>query len=346
MTDLVLDIASHQTDNVDFYRQFINQGVRAGIIKLTEGTGYINPKANNQIQAFKQLGLRYHGYHYLKATTVDQAIAEANFFVQTAKKLGLDKTSIMVCDVEDGVLPNNKSLLTDITNSFLRTVQANGFEKIDTYASRSWFTDRLDKSKLISTNSWVASYGSNSAGIECGTWQFTDKFNGLNLDCSFDYNGFYTKLKEEPATLDLNDFSIPVPFAAKGLCIVENKAGAQLYEDAELTKPTATILPYGSAWQIFGAGDGGVFGVGGYINQGDAIAKFNRGLGSGNYRGMVAVIATDDCFTQALPESNQPGIEHKLKGDRYKIINQSDDLKYVDLGFNQWVATEKLNVEL
>lgn len=148
---------------------------------------------------------------------------------------------------------------------------------------------------------------------------------------------------KQPTKIEYKDLtSNIVPFNAKGVCWITALEGAVVYEDPELKKPKNQSVPYGSAWQIYGSNDGGVFNIGGYISQHDAVAKFNRGMGMGNYIGMTVTIATDDCYTQSLPGPDQPGVMHLKNGNSYKVINQNSDFSYVDLGLNQWVPAAKL----
>ncbi|MEJ6348773.1 peptidoglycan recognition family protein [Holzapfeliella sp. He02] len=152
----------------------------------------------------------------------------------------------------------------------------------------------------------------------------------------------------KPTQVKLEDLTLSVPFRAKGACWVSNPDGAIIYKDAELKEPTSQVVPFGSAWQIYGAGDGGIFTIGNnlYISQSDAVAKFSRGMGMGDYTGMTAVVTADDCYTQTIPEAGQAGVSHLEKGGAYRINRQSQDFKFVDLGKDQWVDTSKLNIVL
>ncbi|GEL37688.1 N-acetylglucosamine-6-phosphate deacetylase [Lacticaseibacillus paracasei subsp. tolerans DSM 20258] len=55
----------------------------------------------------------------------------------------------------------------------------------------SWLTTRrFDRIALIPKNLWLASYGVNQPGVDnVGTWQFTNNFQGLGVDMSYDFFG-------------------------------------------------------------------------------------------------------------------------------------------------------------
>lgn len=190
----VADVSSWNPDTAAFFKTLAQKGVKAVIVKLTEGTTYKNPKASAQIRQAWAAGLHVHGYHYARYQTTAQAQAEAKFFTQVAKSLGLNGTSVLAADVEDGTLP--KTGLTALTNTFLATVKAAGYPKVDFYTMASWiWNKRLDPNLLLAKNRWIANYGVTKPGVDgVGTWQYTNNFQGLGVDMSYDFKGLYTKL--------------------------------------------------------------------------------------------------------------------------------------------------------
>lgn len=193
---LVADISSHNPDDLGFFKGLKRDGVQAVIIKLTEGsnpgTAYVNPKATVQFGYARAAGLRVHAYHYARYTSVYDAGLEAQWFVTCVKRIGLERSAVLAVDVEadDVCVP-----ATDATNAFLQTLKVSGYQNVDVYASASWFWEqKLDQKLLIAKNLWVANYGVSQPGVDhVGTWQFTSKWHGQNLDMSYDFFGFYTK---------------------------------------------------------------------------------------------------------------------------------------------------------
>lgn len=196
--ELVADVASYQPDTADFFKRLADKGVRAVIVKLTEGsaqgTAYVNPKAAKQIKHAKIAGLLVHVYHYAKFRGIKDACDEADWFIQHARKLGITVGSVLVLDIED---EQNSDPATTDANIFLQRVKEAGYPHVDVYSMASWFwSKRLDAKKLIAKNLWVANYRTFKPGVaNVGLWQYTNSFevDGIKLDMSFDFNGFYSK---------------------------------------------------------------------------------------------------------------------------------------------------------
>lgn len=191
----VIDISSHQENKINF-KSLYSQGIRGVIVKLTEGTTYKNPFAEVQIANAREAGMVISVYHWL--SNGNTAIAEANFFMSEANRLGLPKSTVMVCDVEDSKLSIDVVDLTDKINLFFTTLKNAGFGNVDIYANTYWLKSRINTPKLIAKNIWNANYPSVPVEPDypCGLWQFTDayRFDGhpFNIDANIDYNGFYT----------------------------------------------------------------------------------------------------------------------------------------------------------
>lgn len=191
----VIDISSHQENKINF-KSLYSQGIRGVIVKLTEGTTYKNPFAEVQIANAREAGMVISVYHWL--SNGNTAVAEANFFMSEANRLGLPKSTVMVCDVEDSKLSIDVADLTDKINLFFTTLKNAGFGNVDIYANTYWLKSRINTPKLIAKNIWNANYPSVPVEPDypCGLWQFTDayRFDGhpFNIDANIDYNGFYT----------------------------------------------------------------------------------------------------------------------------------------------------------
>ncbi|MDX5106609.1 MAG: GH25 family lysozyme, partial [Lactobacillus crispatus] len=92
-----VDVASFQTENVSY------TGAKFAIVKLTQGTGYINPKAKAQIKSAKAHGLLTMGYFYANHSgSVTRARAEAKYAVEKAKAYGVPAGSYIADDWEQG----------------------------------------------------------------------------------------------------------------------------------------------------------------------------------------------------------------------------------------------------
>lgn len=197
MANLVMDVSGYQPDTVSFFQAAKNAGVKAVIVKLTQGSAdgdaYVNPKAQAQINNARSVGLLVHGYHYARFNGNQDARNEAKWFVDHAKQFGLGPESVLALDIEDKA---NAKYATSDANAFLQAVKDAGYPKVDIYSMASWFwSGRLNAAQLIAKNKWVANYDVSQPGVDnVGTWQWTDNYKiaGTGVDMSYDFNGFYT----------------------------------------------------------------------------------------------------------------------------------------------------------
>ncbi|MGE9832418.1 GH25 family lysozyme [Ligilactobacillus salivarius] len=198
MVNLVADVASFQPEDLGFFKALASQGVKAVIVKLTEGsadgTAYINPKAQNQIINARKAGLLVNAYHFARYTSVQDAKNEADFFVTVAKRMGIGTDSVMAVDLEASEITPN---LNAKTNAFLQYVKDCGYPNVDYYSMASWFWNgTLNPDVILAKNKWVANYGVSQPGVNnVGTWQFSSGWtvNGVKVDMSYDFSGFYTE---------------------------------------------------------------------------------------------------------------------------------------------------------
>ena len=198
MVNLVADVASFQPEDLGFFKALASQGVKAVIVKLTEGsadgTAYINPKAQNQIINARKAGLLVNAYHFARYTSIQDAKNEADFFVTVAKRMGIGTDSVMAVDLEASEITPN---LNAKTNAFLQYVKDCDYPNVDYYSMASWFWNgTLNPDVILAKNKWVANYGVSQPGVNnVGTWQFSSSWtvNGAKVDMSYDFSGFYTE---------------------------------------------------------------------------------------------------------------------------------------------------------
>lgn len=200
MANLVIDVSSYQPDTLDFFKAAAKKGVKAVIVKITEGsnpgTAYVNPKAKNQIANAKKAGLKVHGYHFADFRGTADAKAEAAWFIKNAKACGLKSDSVMALDIENASINSNPA--TADAKDFLSAVKAAGYSNVAIYSMRSWFTSGRLSSSIAPV--WVAEYGVKKPGMKgFKAWQFTDSLviDGVKTDASYDY-GLFTGEKEAP----------------------------------------------------------------------------------------------------------------------------------------------------
>lgn len=253
--DLVADVASYQPDSLAFFQALKAAGVKAVVVKLTEGSNpgsaYLNPKARNQINNARAVGLLVHAYHYAKFNGVGDAEAEAAWFVKCARDLGIGSDSVMVLDLEDHVI---KQEATDDCNAFFTYVKNAGYPHVDLYTATSWIrAGRVNRSRLIAKNLWIASYGVSQPGVDAvGMWQYTSTFPVFNLqmDMSYDFNGFYSESKtgnQQPAPQPQQPSNpAPAPKPSTSGKWVDSIGDTWYNEDGTFTLNTAIKLRYGA----------------------------------------------------------------------------------------------------
>lgn len=249
MANLVMDVSSHQPDTISFFQAAKNAGVKAVIVKLTQGSAdgdaYVNPKAQTQINNARAVGLFVHGYHYARFNGNQDARNEAKWFTDHAKKFGLGPDSVLALDIEDKA---NAKYATSDANAFLQAVKDAGYPKVDIYSMASWFWQgRLNAAQLIAKNKWVANYGVSQPGVDnVGTWQWTDnyKITGTGVDMSYDFSGFYTN-----ADTNVNESktATPTPKLANKETTWTDSLGAVWHaEDGKFISNTTLHLRWGA----------------------------------------------------------------------------------------------------
>ncbi|MBU9788882.1 autolysin [Lentilactobacillus sp. G22-6] len=190
MPSKVIDISAYQGESTLYLHPFKTHGVKSVMVKLTEGTSYLNPKAGSQVtNAFKVFGLVgvYHFFH-------GYGEAEARYFLSYVHKFGLDKSTVLAIDVEAQDLPWST---THQVNVFLKYLIDHGYKHVITYGSASWFNSgRIKRADLVDKHIWVAAYGTSQPGVaNANSWQYTDDFHGV--DCSLDFDGSLSGTKED-----------------------------------------------------------------------------------------------------------------------------------------------------
>lgn len=243
--EIVLDMASYQANMTT--QQIKETKATTAIIKLTEGTGYTNPYIGSQIDRCKKAGVKnIHFYHFQRGTTPAQLKAEANFAVSTAKRYGY-KGSYIFLDAElTSAVPS-----TQAVGQFYSTVRSAGYKAgfytykfMYPYFSKSVFTG--------SDGVWAAAYPLGNQATwskpnmgyfpsvdNCVAWQFTDNWQGKNIDGSITLDDRLTLKPEKPTY-----------YHAK-LKRVRLNQPTKIYKDKNLTKPVGEFST-GEEFEIVG----------------------------------------------------------------------------------------------
>ena len=210
----VLDVSAFQpqASYFDFWSKWEARGVKGGIVKLSEGTGWTNGYGAAQIAAIKHEGLMASGYHFSRFRGDSyQAVQEANLAIACARQMGLPQGAPLVLDYEErlGYQASN----TQAAIAFLKCVKAAGY--LPVFYSYSGMASLWDFEAIHAATGavmWIAAYPTMSGvtspamgyfpGISnfiCA-WQFTDNFFGEHIDGSIDVTGVFTEMAEQKIT--------------------------------------------------------------------------------------------------------------------------------------------------
>ena len=270
-----VDLASYQSTNVSY------TGAKFAIVKLTQGTDYLNPKAGTQIKSAKANGLLVGGYFYANhSNSVSRARAEAKYAVAKAKALGIPEGSYIADDFEQGSgnsVNGGVQANTDAIMAAMQVIKDAGYQPL-IYSGAFVLRNHMSITRIVKsfdTCLWVASYKVSGRqdyadfnyfpsmeGV--AIWQFTDNYRGLNVDgniCLIDLKISSNSSKPKPAkktTESLSQHPI-VKWDIGAVAVVSNAKGAYVYTSSKLDKKESSKLkPCGSVWQVFGLENGAV----------------------------------------------------------------------------------------
>ena len=270
-----VDVASYQSTSVNY------TGAKFAIVKLTQGTDYLNPKADQQIKSAKANGFLVGGYFYANhSNSVSRARSEAKYAVAKAKALGIPAGSYLADDWEQGSgnsVNGSTSANTDAVLAAMQVIKEAGYKPL-VYASASVFRANLQVSRFVKsygTCLWVASYKVSGRqdyadfnyfpsmdGV--AIWQFADNYRGLNVDgniCLIDLkidSDNHPVKSAEKATQSLSQHPV-VKWNVGAVAVVSNAKGAYVYTSSKLDKRESDKpKPLGSMWQVFGLENGAV----------------------------------------------------------------------------------------
>lgn len=194
-----VDVASYQKNMTQAnYNKLKELGVKAVIVKASEGSFYQNPYARNQLAQAQAAGLKVAAYHYVHFSNQSDAISEAKYFADTLDSLGFSKSYPVVADVEDSDVTGNVS---DNLNAFWDTLSARGYSNHVVYTGRYYtYSDAIIKT-VGDSRAWIAQYpytpsANNLWNTGYGAWQFSSSamipgYSG-RVDVSIDYRGIFT----------------------------------------------------------------------------------------------------------------------------------------------------------
>ena len=151
----MVDVSNHngQMTTPEFVDMRNNHGVKSIVTKISEGTTYHDWTAAGNIRAAQEAGLYINGYHYLHATTVAGAIAEAQYAVSMAQSDGLPVSAVLVADIEEPAQMAMGAAMQPVAKAFEDAVMQLGGYRSTSYTMGS----HVDVTPA-GEKAWVASY--------------------------------------------------------------------------------------------------------------------------------------------------------------------------------------------
>lgn len=200
-----IDISRWQ-GNFDFDKA-IAEGVEFAIIKGGGGDDglYIDSKFSRNYTQAKSKGLPVGCYWFSKATSIERAREEAEYFFTNILK-GRKFELPIYMDVEHtDMLKLDRRTLTAIVRAFLDYLEKKGYF-VGIYTSNYYYSAHLNDSELIRYTHWVAQWAKQCTyqPTEClGMWQFggetnlirTNKVAGVTCDQNYMLIDFPSMIK-------------------------------------------------------------------------------------------------------------------------------------------------------
>ena len=189
MTQFGIDVSRYQ-GTID-WEKVKNDGVEFAIIRTGArgwGTGKLifDKKFENNIKGAMAQGINCGVYFYTQAIDEEEAIEEANFVLESLKKVKITPEKLtypVFFDIEDPEVGKkartyklNTKQRTDICIAFSETIKKAGFVPM-IYSSKGWFKNKLDTPLLSEQYGiWLAHWTkqTNYEG-EYKLWQYSEK---------------------------------------------------------------------------------------------------------------------------------------------------------------------------
>jgi GH25 family lysozyme M1 (1,4-beta-N-acetylmuramidase) len=263
-----VDVASYQSTDLAVYHK---AGASFAIVKLTEGTDYVNPKADAQVKSSRANHLYTHAYHFARfGSSISQAKKEAAYFIKQAKKEDISQKRMLWLDWESGsgnTVTGPKADNTAAILAFMDAIKSAGWRP-GLYSGASLMRSAIDTAQVVKkygTCLWVASYPTMSAvstadfsyfpsmgGV--AIWQFTSNWKGLGVDGNValvDLN--LSSASASPAKPKPKPETKPAATDFKGVVKVKSLgAGKASWKVRLLSKDghyTDSYVPQGSRWK-------------------------------------------------------------------------------------------------
>lgn len=193
-----IDVSAHQ-GNID-WNKVKASGIEFAIIRISYGQNSVDSKAIRNIEECIRVGMPFGVYTYSYALNTENAKNEANLVVRTLAPYKDKVRFPVIIDMEDADgykakygMPS-KDMLTDICITECKIFENAGYYA-SIYANLNWFKNKLDISRLVPYDKWLAQWSSKPTWDQSfGLWQYTSsgKVDGIsgNVDMNESFKDY------------------------------------------------------------------------------------------------------------------------------------------------------------
>lgn len=185
------------------YSGVVSSGIEVVYIKASQGSDIKDPYFDLNYENAKAAGLKVGFYHFLTATTADEAVTEANFFASVISGKTPDCKLVLDYEVFGGVGEDEINL---IAQTFMDTVKNLTGKDVILYSDLSNAQSTFNSELAANYELWLAFYGdyNNLTDVQAN-WnnyigvQYTDtgEVSGINGNVDRDLYTEYIFLDEE-----------------------------------------------------------------------------------------------------------------------------------------------------
>lgn len=189
--------------------------IRVGFTGYGSGDFNLDPKFKQNVDGCVSNNIPFGFYWFSQAINTNEAAAEADFVISNIKNYK-PKYPIFIDSEYSGASNNSgradslsTSERTAIVKTFCETVESYGFYS-GYYCSRSWSITKLEPSKLVAFDFWVADWGNYSNGNKpstvnsYGIWQYSNSGSCSGISGRVDMNYSY---KDYPSIIVENNLN-------------------------------------------------------------------------------------------------------------------------------------------
>lgn len=199
-----IDVSKYNGD-ID-WEKVKEDGVKFAIIRCGyrgSKTGAIveDPYFRKNMEGASRAGIPVGVYFFTQATNQVEAVEEASAVMYLCKDYDLKYPIFIDTESAGGNGRADKLevvLRSQCMQAFCETIRSGGY-KAGVYASRNWFNNRLDVSKLSADNvTWLAEYADEASyGGTYQIWQYSSAGQISGIEGRVDMNMSYLKIDEE-----------------------------------------------------------------------------------------------------------------------------------------------------